>query len=148
MVTVDFCLEEGCYQFRISDSYEDGICCDYGEGSWTITDPNGTVVDTGGEFGASEQIQFCADETLGLEQLEGNALKAFPVPTSAEVTLVWPEAQGPVRVLDLVGRTVVDTQGTGARATWDTSAWAEGTYVVEWRGAEGNVQVTRISVAR
>ena len=148
VVTVDFCLEEGCYQFRISDSYEDGICCDYGEGSWTITDPNGTVVDTGGEFGASEQIQFCADETLGLEQLEGNALKAFPVPTSAEVTLVWPEAQGAVRILDLVGRTVVDTQVTGARATWDTSAWAEGTYVVEWRGAEGNVQVTRISVAR
>lgn len=61
VVMVDFCLEEGCYIFQITDSYEDGICCDYGSGSWSISDPYGGAVGSGGAFGASQQIQFCVD---------------------------------------------------------------------------------------
>ena len=38
-VTVDFCLEEGCYLFRSTSSYEDGMCCDFGDELQSI-DPN------------------------------------------------------------------------------------------------------------
>ena len=148
VVTVDFCLEEGCYQFRITDSYEDGICCDFGEGSWTITDPNGVVVDTGGEFGASEQIQFCADESLGLSDLNRQRVQAYPVPTSDDVTISWPEASGEACVLDGMGRQILCESVRDTQTTWNTEAWAEGTYLVQWRSDAGRVVMTRISVVR
>lgn len=148
VVTVDFCLEEGCYQFRITDSYEDGICCDFGEGSWTITDPNGVVVDTGGEFGASEQIQFCADESLGLSDLNRQTVQAYPVPTSDDVTISWPEAAGEACVLDGMGRQILCESIRDTQTTWRTDAWAEGTYLVQWRSDAGRVVMTRISVVR
>ena len=32
-VTIDECLVDGCYDFNIFDTYGDGICCSYGNGS-------------------------------------------------------------------------------------------------------------------
>ena len=42
-----------CYDFTIFDSWGDGICCSYGNGSYSVTH-NGTVVASGGSFGTSE----------------------------------------------------------------------------------------------
>ena len=67
LVSAEFCLEEGCYQFRIEDDYEDGICCDYGEGSWTILDPNGMVV---GHWGT---IHGCRQPAVLCRRIVGTA---------------------------------------------------------------------------
>ncbi|RMF02493.1 MAG: T9SS C-terminal target domain-containing protein [Bacteroidetes bacterium] len=56
------CLEDGCYTFTINDTYGDGICCSYGNGSYTVTDPGGTVVASGGSFGSSESTNFCISD--------------------------------------------------------------------------------------
>ena len=48
------------YQFDIEDEYGDGMCCDYGEGSYSIT-VDGVEVASGSEFGASASHTFCAD---------------------------------------------------------------------------------------
>lgn len=45
------------YTFIINDSYGDGICCDYGEGSYAIA-CGGALVATGGDFGYVETIVF------------------------------------------------------------------------------------------
>ncbi len=52
-----FCLPNGTYTFTIYDVYSDGICCTYGNGSYTLTN-NGNVIKTGGSFGASEATEF------------------------------------------------------------------------------------------
>ncbi|WNJ18993.1 M43 family zinc metalloprotease [Pontibacter sp. G13] len=57
-VTEDLCLEDGCYTFTIFDSYGDGICCGYGNGSYSLTDASGTIA-SGGAFGSSDATQFC-----------------------------------------------------------------------------------------
>ncbi|MCI4649560.1 T9SS type A sorting domain-containing protein, partial [Phaeodactylibacter sp.] len=57
----DFCLDPGCYEFTIFDSFGDGICCDYGEGSYSLTDSDGNVIGSGGAFGGSETTFFCTD---------------------------------------------------------------------------------------
>jgi hypothetical protein len=54
-----FCLADGCYQFRILDEYGDGICCQYGQGSYNLVDEDGNVVASGGQFGAEETTNFC-----------------------------------------------------------------------------------------
>ena len=49
------CLSEvdgQCMQFEIFDTAGDGLCCGFGEGSYTVTF-GGNVVASGGEFGAS-----------------------------------------------------------------------------------------------
>lgn len=53
------CLENGCFNFNIYDSYGDGICCAYGAGSFEIKDFAGNVLGSGGAFGSSQTIQFC-----------------------------------------------------------------------------------------
>ena len=54
--TFNVCVpNSGVYSFTITDEYGDGICCDYGEGYYSITSC-GEVVASGGSFGESETI--------------------------------------------------------------------------------------------
>jgi hypothetical protein len=52
-------LSDGDYSFIIYDAYGDGICCSYGNGSYTLTDGNNDVIVTGGDYGSSETTEFC-----------------------------------------------------------------------------------------
>lgn len=55
----------GEHTFTITDSYGDGICCGYGNGSYSLTDSQGTVVVSGGAFGSSQATKFCAQGGSG-----------------------------------------------------------------------------------
>ena len=56
----DTCLDGGVlYTFDIADQYSDGMCCTYGDGSYTIL-VDGDTLATGGDFGASASERFCA----------------------------------------------------------------------------------------
>lgn len=52
------CLPAGCYDLNFFDSYGDGICCTYGNGSYTLTSSAGTLA-SGGSFTSSETTNFC-----------------------------------------------------------------------------------------
>jgi hypothetical protein len=58
-ISDDICVPDGCYTFVINDAYGDGICCGYGNGSYTLTDGGGNVLASGGSFNASESTDFC-----------------------------------------------------------------------------------------
>ena len=58
--TQAFCYVPGCYTFVITDSYGDGICCNEGDGYYTIESPFGTVLAQGGEYEYSETSEFCS----------------------------------------------------------------------------------------
>ena len=61
-----FCLaNDQEYTFTITDSYGDGMCCDYGDGGYSVVYA-GKVEKEGGEFGASESTTFgsCDRTTL------------------------------------------------------------------------------------
>ena len=53
-------LAAGEYTFTINDSYGDGICCTYGSGSYQLTDANGLIIVSGGDFDSSDSAMFCA----------------------------------------------------------------------------------------
>ncbi len=59
-VTESFNLTTGDYEFTIFDTYGDGMCCSYGNGSYSLAGPDGVVV-SGGSFGNSESTTFCVD---------------------------------------------------------------------------------------
>jgi hypothetical protein len=58
-ITQEFCLPDGCYDFTINDSYGDGICCAYGNGSYSLTDDQGNPLASGGAFASTETTNFC-----------------------------------------------------------------------------------------
>lgn len=53
------CIDNGDFGFVIYDVYSDGICCGYGQGSYSLT-LNGVIIKEGGSFGANEVTTFTA----------------------------------------------------------------------------------------
>jgi len=54
----EFCIpEDACVTFTIRDSYGDGICCEFGEGSYEVF-LEGNLLFSGGEFESSESVAF------------------------------------------------------------------------------------------
>ena len=47
-----------CYTFTIYDSYGDGMCCQYGQGSYTVSDNLGNTIASGGQFADEESAMF------------------------------------------------------------------------------------------
>lgn len=67
VVTESFCIADGCFDFIIYDSYGDGICCAYGQGSYQLVDDlTSTVQASGGSFNSSETANFCVQSTVPL----------------------------------------------------------------------------------
>jgi PKD repeat protein len=68
----NFCLADGCYTFEIYDSYGDGICCAYGNGSYTLTNSNGTTLASGGQFTTSQITNFCLNQNFVTAEFVAN----------------------------------------------------------------------------
>lgn len=75
-VNESYCLPDGCYDFEITDVYGDGICCSYGNGSYTVTNGSTTLA-SGGTFTGSDTTNFCLGGVVDTEKpvisLNGNA---------------------------------------------------------------------------
>jgi endonuclease I len=64
----NICVTEGEYTFTISDSYGDGICCSYGDGSYTLNIDQ-TVLASGGSFKLSEIKSFTIGDDSGTDPI-------------------------------------------------------------------------------
>jgi subtilisin family serine protease len=65
-LVIPLCLADGCFDFTIYDVYGDGICCGFGNGSYTLTeDASATVLANGGSFTYSEITNFCVPINTG-----------------------------------------------------------------------------------
>lgn len=58
------CLTDGDYTFTIFDSYGDGICCSYGNGSYSLSFGQ-TVLASGASFQSSEATPFSLGDSSG-----------------------------------------------------------------------------------
>ncbi len=74
-----------CYTFEIFDSEEDGICCDFGNGSYLLkTDDETMIINSNGQFGASESTQM---KTSFIKEFIPEDILLFPNPTSSIVQI-------------------------------------------------------------
>merc|ERR1740139_1855081 len=53
------CIENACYTFIMSETYGDGMCCQYGEGNYSFAVNGVNEIESGGDFGSSETTEFC-----------------------------------------------------------------------------------------
>lgn len=79
---------DGCYIFGIYDEAGDGICCDYGEGSFSLITTGGTVIAEGVEYGAEYVAKFRMEEGLSVNNNAlKNAVTVYPNPSSGLYTV-------------------------------------------------------------
>ncbi|MEQ8473795.1 MAG: endonuclease [Marinoscillum sp.] len=60
----DLCLTNGTYEFTINDTYGDGICCAYGNGSYEFETSSGSLI-SGSQFTTSETKSFTIGSSGG-----------------------------------------------------------------------------------
>lgn len=60
---VNGCLAPGCYTLVVNDSYGDGICCSYGNGSVTVIGADGFPLASVSSFGSQGTATFCLPVT-------------------------------------------------------------------------------------
>ncbi len=117
-ITVPLCLPSGCYTLTMLDSYGDGICCSYGNGSYSLkNNANNAILASGGQYGTQDVKTFCftggtppqggTPDMSGLVAEEG--FKVYPNPARDVLHIRWNgELAGTATVVltDLAGRKI------------------------------------------
>jgi hypothetical protein len=80
--TEELCIPNAEYEFTIVDTWSDGICCNYGQGSYVVK-VNGVEKASGGQFGASETTTF---EISGSSPTLPPTIAPTPPPPTASPT--------------------------------------------------------------
>lgn len=130
--SVKKCLPNGCYTFIISDSYNDGMCCQYGDGSYKVL-VNGNEVASGAQFGSSEAKDFCSDGNTPAPTTTDRALDIYPNPArSNQVTLQLNEAEsGNFMITNSFGNIVRTGNIENGSSQVDVNNLAPGIYIVK-----------------
>ena len=72
---------DDCYTFSILDSFGDGICCQFGNGTYDLVDSNNNIIASGGDFGSADSVLFKAQEPLSINEVSlENAIGFYPNP--------------------------------------------------------------------
>ena len=125
----------------ILDSYGDGICCGYGNGSYTVGN-NGVVYATGGQFQDDETTNFCVTASIDEQTLGG--IRVYPNPSKGSFKVLSSEEVVAYSVVDLTGRKVVENTNMNAKHfAIDLSKETSGMYVLEITTHSGR-SITRL----
>jgi hypothetical protein len=137
VVPVQWCLPLGCYVLTVFDDYGDGICCQYGQGSFQVLGPEGAVlVSNNGQFTSSAVEPFCV-LSVGVDEVAAPMdFTLAPNPTDGLLNVWLPtglQEAGHLVVLDAVGRVVASQQLAQGeeRTEIDLSSSGAGLYFVE-----------------
>jgi len=135
-------LAAGEYTFTITDAYGDGICCSYGNGSYTLTGSTGTLA-SGGSFAASESTVFCIESAsrevvdMNTPQLEQD-ITLYPNPVKGNVLNIKTTFQDVTyEVFNSIGQMV--RKGALNNGTIDVSNLETALYQIRFKTESGIV---------
>jgi hypothetical protein len=149
---INLTLPNDCYTFQINDSYGDGLCCGYGNGSYAIW-ADGVLIPgmTGSQFTSSDVKKFNVNASAtAVEEAVVNNLRMFPNPTSSELNLNFENTvnEAVLRVSDLQGRIVLSQNINNVNFhKMDVSQLANGLYTLTIN-ADGKITTEKFSVMK
>jgi hypothetical protein len=124
-----------CYTFIMNDSYGDGMCCQYGNGGYSVTGANGAVLASGGDFDDSETSSFKTG-VLGVDELNSIALNVYPNPATDLVNISFEgeNTDYSIALMDLQGRVISSREMANVSGeqlvSFSTENVAKGSYIV------------------
>ncbi|MEN0004619.1 MAG: redoxin family protein, partial [Bacteroidota bacterium] len=127
--TIEMALPaDGCYELNFYDFFGDGICCEYGDGSYTLTDANGNAVISGTGARADDQLnpENTPIELSGAEGVANNG--AIVLYTGLEGQFC--------SSINYAPQVVIQNLGAEAITTMELEVSVNGTtqYVYDWTG--------------
>lgn len=146
--TIDFDnLLEGCYTFKLLDSYGDGICCNYGQGSFNITLPNGEIIASGGNFESEAVVNFKVSGTLNTSNQLSNEISIFPNPTTNDITININQTEGKYtyEIYNALGQKVKNGNSIGNKKI-QMKSLGKGTFVLNIKTESGKTISKKIIV--
>ena len=131
----------------ITDAFGDGICCGFGNGSYTLESSEGMIA-SGGDFGASDVTAFCVDDTKSqslrtqpLAREDNNLFRIYPNPAETILNIDVQDASiSNIKVFSMLGMLVTEVKDAGIRSI-DVSNYKTGTYFI--RITSGDTIITR-----
>ncbi|GAA3519745.1 hypothetical protein GCM10022393_37430 [Aquimarina addita] len=135
-ITVTECLFPGTYTFTLNDSFGDGICCGYGNGTYTLTSLE-TILASGGTFGNYESTTFTITDPVKVPVIDNSTttdqskILVFPNPLqSADILNVVAFKENTVyAIFDMLGRIVMT--GKLTNKSINTSGLLSGSYILK-----------------
>lgn len=144
LVQEDFCLNYGCYNFKLLDSFGDGLtscsAAEGGDGSYTITF-NGAIVaellEVNANFGTSNIQNFCF--YLGLDEFNiANNVSIYPNPANESVSVLTNGlTMTKVELMNIAGQVISTVEENTTLVNFDVSTISSGIYLVKVYAEEG-----------
>ncbi|MXN92819.1 T9SS type A sorting domain-containing protein [Flavobacterium sp. Sd200] len=128
-----FELTAGCYIFTMNDDAGDGICCEYGEGNFSLITEAGDVIFEGGEFGSSVTVKFKLEETAAVKNSAfKNAVKIYPNPSAGiyNITVAGAYQNLDYQMYNVMGQKINSGKMTNG-STINISNAANGVYMLK-----------------
>ena len=143
--TTTVSLESGkCYTFIMIDMMGNGLCCQNGEGSYSVTDADGNILVEGAQFSIIETKGFGVNVTFDNEDFANPLAKTvlYPNPVSNILNV---ETNGELpdsyTIYNSLGQVVASAKVTSAdNLTINTAAYSGGIYFI--RLEKGNQNTT------
>jgi hypothetical protein len=155
-------LEQGCYNFKMTDSRCDGISWwvyqyynpnpGTGQIRFTNAQSGGTLRNFGGDFGCEFEERFTVGYTLNTPELlaESGEIQVYPNPASDQLTIDFSELNADIHsisIVDLTGKTIIresNIQSNDLIYDLNLSTLEQGYYVVQVNSARGTFKKTFI----
>jgi len=143
-INIATALPAGCYTLTFNDTYGDGMCCAYGNGSFTLRNTaNNSIITSGGSFGSSVTRSFCVggasltapDEPTTNSAHVARELSFYPNPAHDMISVTATEGTT-YRILSQSGQLL---QEGNVRMTINLAALPLGTYLLTLSNSENTV---------
>jgi hypothetical protein len=122
---------DSCYSFVIIDSFGDGICCEFGNGSYTLETASGELIFEGGEFEFSEATDMRVSESLSSTTFDEASLSIYPNPTNSLINIESNSGDNlNVSLFDITGKQLYTGKMKGSTSI-DMNTFSSGIYFVK-----------------
>jgi V8-like Glu-specific endopeptidase len=138
----NFCLNEGCYDFYIFDSYGDGLTsADCDTGSYFIRNNSQEVIvqellPENADFLYSDVQNFCF-QTNNMQELFVTNTKIFPNPNSGKFNLYSSKNMKEIILVDLQGKELERFENLNSKQYIINSNLSSGVYFVQVKNEDG-----------
>ena len=129
------CVDNGCYELVVKDSFGDGLCCQYGNGSYELVS-EGKVLASGSSIGSGETTAFCLGTKTTTEPDNTNTrtdtieISIYPNPVfGPQLTIEGAIPGDTYQIINLQGQTLMNS--TLQDRTIDVSNLAPGMYMIK-----------------
>jgi len=141
------CLPIGCYSLVMKDAYGDGMCCSYGNGSYTLTNSStGATLASGASFTSTDTNSFCVgntktDTTREIKTLDTElSLSIFPNPVSGnELNVITNnDEKSTYRIVNTLGQVLMNGELNDIKSTINVSRLTSGVYFIVVKNNSSN----------